>query len=1279
MPMHGSWRLESDLQGKHLKLPKLSLQLAHMVIENRGEIDFTQQRESWCRGHCSLPGLRLFLPPRWRDIVNGEISAQWDIHGMAPGKCPKPKPAALAGKFSLSGDHLSIYDQPLGTVKTTGDVRLNGDVFSLKFQGNGNDRDRFYIQSTGRIGLWSKLDCQGNIDFTAVERYWRLLPPEIGSLLTGAVKVQFGGKHNPAAGGWQFELTLTGRNGSLLGVAYQQMAQVITGVLTPQDLVLTRLQLKRDGRTLLALRGKVGYRPGRASDLQCRLTLDDLARDLTGLLPANTPKLAGRFRGDWRWRGVLPGLAATMVPVTLDSNIQLDDFTLGPLHGRKLRNDFVVRLTADQIALDRFNLSWEDKARLVAQAVIGYTGKLPTQITARWDLPAIERLLPQQLVKCSGRLRGQIATSAAVPWPTVHRLWQKSPAKLIGRLPEILQRSRWQSKVLTQLGDGQINRKAYRQIRLSSMIVSDADSCQLDRCRITLDDQPVVNARGYLDYASGAAALDCRVKLPYLEHWLDDFTGQRYVSGALNGALKLKGRFPTINAPAQMNGKLQLRLQDGRLFDQPYQTIGMQAQIYYDKTGWRLAPLMLSRDQRQLITAHGYLGARRAGKLECRFDVVDPGGYFPGTIPASLLSQGRLAGKIVIEGRLNSPLQLKATGDLAWRNLTLWQRPGREIVVHAQCNADGQRALVKARLNLDGSPMLMVSGTIGQQMGIMTAIIARWRLANPVDYLPALWRQSIFCSGPWTGEWRLTGSLPLAGQPTNLRSEMSWRLPSGKLLDIPYQRLQLLTSAVINDHQVELKQWRLTLDEILLLGAEGRIGYLLPQPIDLRLNSDLGDIANYLVPALAADQGPPLTGACLANMHLSGVFAGAGTEMDLHAKIKLPLTPLSDAEEWKIKAGMLVISGQTRSGEQKHGIELNARFSGPITTPGITATTEIFLPEIRVPTQDFAVRYFRCTAKLDRQRLAITGQTHLGGVPLHWQGEIGHSGYRPQSVNLRLQGQRVLLLRNEEMYGRANIDVSLRGKLLTEQNPPRLQGKLAGKIDIVRFVISKSMTLDKPSERVFVYPGFESPYLDVDLDLAIALSRIIIRNNLMDIESRGELWISKHLAQPEIKGWISTDSGKLYLPQGVMNIRECTIRLRPEEPLVPYLYIKAETNVRRYRIIVILRGRAGDYTLEFQSSPPLSKEDILLLLLTGATRNELSADTDEKLKEAGAFILLQQLLNSIGVGAYISAQVTDDSAAMTITPEGMHGFALQGKVAREGKVRFNVIYRFEIK
>ncbi len=282
----------------------------------------------------------------------------------------------------------------------------------------------------------------------------------------------------------------------------------------------------------------------------------------------------------------------------------------------------------------------------------------------------------------------------------------------------------------------------------------------------------------------------------------------------------------------------------------------------------------------------------------------------------------------------------------------------------------------------------------------------------------------------------------------------------------------------------------------------------------------------------------------------------------------------------------------------------------------------------------------------------------------------------PKTFQFKIKGEKVLAFRNETISSRANLDLVLQGKILEKK---KTSCKISGKIEVVDVEIRQEMSLQQSGERVQFHPSVEIPGLEVLLDLIVLFPKITLANNLLQIESQGKLDVQGTLANPQIKGFINTQSGKLFLPQGLMDIRECWIRFKQEDPLIPYIQIKAETFVRDYRIFVTLTGRFGDLSLDFTSTPPLGQEDILMLLMTGATRQELQDSAGEKLKETGSFILMQQFLNSIGLGNYLSAQVTEESATITVTPPNWNGFALQGKVSREGGMRFRIIYRLEYK
>lgn len=676
-----------------------------------------------------------------------------------------------------------------------------------------------------------------------------------------------------------------------------------------------------------------------------------------------------------------------------------------------------------------------------------------------------------------------------------------------------------------------------------------------------------------------------------------------------------------------------------------------------------------------------------------------------------------------------------------------FQADQNQVQVARIALAYDQRVQVQGKADLDFRPQ----STSNWQFQITIPELTQWR--EMVQLPPDVNIQDIalFVEGK--------GHL---ASPVQIKNRLRAELRQLQIKQQKFPRLDLIFEGDVAPGTLIIENFQIQEPDHWLVKCQGSLNYDGTQltQLDWHINTDrLAQIAQTsFMPQLKWQAHSEFSG------NIQGKIHAAQKQADVALSWKLPILPLQGEKQWLIQANEMQITGTenyiplaspppfpipTKSQptqpeisqmpvSRKSGFYGQAKVQWNGEQLRIVGEFDYFFPKIAF--QDWMIRDLQGNIKLPESLALITMELNalVGGSWLQYQGQITHKDYIPQEFSLHVYGERILVLRTQELYSRANLNLHLAGKiqpvdshrLPLSSTPPLVsssaslatslavvpsQGalssasvlsntsepsqatfssapvtpksaptwhttaKLSGKIEFTELNIQTSMSLQSAPERVQMSPSFEMPGLDLELALELLFPQIRMKNNLLDITTQGKLDIQGNTAQPQIQGYFQTKSGKLFLPQGLMMIRECLVRFQPDYPLLPSIYVKAETNVRDYRVQVLIQGRWPEINIEFSSVPPLSQEDILMLLMTGATREELQGNTSEKLKETGSFILMQQFLNSVGLGDYVSAQVTEESATITVTPPQWNGFAVQGKVTRGGGMRLRFIYRVEYK
>jgi outer membrane protein assembly complex protein YaeT len=265
-----------------------------------------------------------------------------------------------------------------------------------------------------------------------------------------------------------------------------------------------------------------------------------------------------------------------------------------------------------------------------------------------------------------------------------------------------------------------------------------------------------------------------------------------------------------------------------------------------------------------------------------------------------------------------------------------------------------------------------------------------------------------------------------------------------------------------------------------------------------------------------------------------------------------------------------------------------------------------------------------------------------GSVALEGGGKL--RGIVLDSMQLTLQGRDVKLEYPEGFRGRYDMGLAL--------DYGRAGGRLSGDIQLIRGIYSKDFQIERSLFSLAgggeeVLPPVDEEGLgggvfsEIALDLGLRADRgLWIINDLARMEGRANLHVGGTVSAPEVTGRVSAFEGSIVkFRQVEYEVTRGNIDLVDRDRFNPYFDIAATTRVQDYDIFLALDGSLEHLEYQLSSNPGLSQQDILALLVTGRT------------------------LQDLGSGA-VSQATLEETAAKALTgglAQGLGG-ALQGKV-----------------
>ena len=125
----------------------------------------------------------------------------------------------------------------------------------------------------------------------------------------------------------------------------------------------------------------------------------------------------------------------------------------------------------------------------------------------------------------------------------------------------------------------------------------------------------------------------------------------------------------------------------------------------------------------------------------------------------------------------------------------------------------------------------------------------------------------------------------------------------------------------------------------------------------------------------------------------------------------------------------------------------------------------------------------------------------------------------------------------------------------------------------------------------------------IALDLSLKTKRPLEMNNsLGTLSALAELRVAGTTNEPRLIGSLRLEpDGKLYFGDHTYYIERGTVRFLDAPKITPELDIHAYTRASEYTVNLGLTGELNEVTTTFTSDPPLSRTDVIAVLLTGKT------------------------------------------------------------------------------
>jgi hypothetical protein len=379
--------------------------------------------------------------------------------------------------------------------------------------------------------------------------------------------------------------------------------------------------------------------------------------------------------------------------------------------------------------------------------------------------------------------------------------------------------------------------------------------------------------------------------------------------------------------------------------------------------------------------------------------------------------------------------------------------------------------------------------------------------------------------------------------------------------------------------------------------------------------------ANAYVPIeLGLDQG-------VATIDQFRLF-GDGTALSLSGTVGLNDSTIAVKADGDANLGIL--PGFFREVRSSGSAALEAEVNGSLEKPVFSGSASIANGRIRHMLMPHSLEAINGRLAFDAQGIRIEGlAAKLGGGDVQFGGRIGIEGFAPGELALTATGTHMQLRYPEGFTSVVDADLALHGRI----DAPVLGGTVTvhDALYARTFDPNSLMSLSgggSPSGRA-AGPAPAST-IPLRLDITINAPRSLrVQNSLMRVVASANLSLQGTYDHPQLFGTAQVDRGDFIFEGNRYVITRGTIGFNNPTRIEPYIDVEAETRVRTpgetYRVTINLTG-ANQYSLTFDSDPPLSQVAIVSLLL-GQTVNLQNAEL-RALDPAAAARAEQELLTA---------------------------------------------------
>ncbi|MDB6027976.1 MAG: hypothetical protein JWM68_4199 [Verrucomicrobiales bacterium] len=347
-------------------------------------------------------------------------------------------------------------------------------------------------------------------------------------------------------------------------------------------------------------------------------------------------------------------------------------------------------------------------------------------------------------------------------------------------------------------------------------------------------------------------------------------------------------------------------------------------------------------------------------------------------------------------------------------------------------------------------------------------------------------------------------------------------------------------------------------------------------------------------------------------------------------------------------------------------LDLNVTFS-----PGMRLNGDLLLQGVE--TRSFgtigSLHDLRAQLKFTESVVQFTNVTGvLGGETIGLSGFINFAETTPNKLplfDLNIAGKAVPLTRKPDLILRADIELNALNTRTNEQ--PVVSGLVNFNdsffLGDLKMLLPGKVT--KPRERPPYFSVEAEPFSKWNVNLRLTGDNFLkVRTPLFRGSASANLRVRGTLREPIALGDAKIESGQIQFPFANLRVQQGFVSLTSDDPYRPHIFATAASRTFGYDVQMTMSGPANNPLVEFSSTPPLTSEQVVLMMTAGELpRREASFSTEQRAGRLALFVgksILSKFTSNEG-----GAERLTLTSGENITEQGKQTYSLEYKITED--------------